>query len=62
RDSILRDLKPRDNLLPFDVDVPRLSAVSPFVKERILLVTCNTDYILYSLIVSNVPKRNPRAT
>ncbi|EUC41346.1 hypothetical protein COCMIDRAFT_106420, partial [Bipolaris oryzae ATCC 44560] len=28
--------------LPSDVDVPRPSAISSFVKERILLVTCNT--------------------
>ena len=42
RDGTSRDLEPRDDPLPFDVDVPRPSAVSSFVKERILLVTCNT--------------------
>ncbi|EUC39685.1 hypothetical protein COCMIDRAFT_110839, partial [Bipolaris oryzae ATCC 44560] len=31
-------------LLPSDVDVHRPSAISLFVKERILLVTCNTCY------------------
>ncbi|EMD97631.1 hypothetical protein COCHEDRAFT_1087024 [Bipolaris maydis C5] len=41
RDGTSRDLEPRDALFPSDVDVRRPSAVSSFVKERILLVTCN---------------------
>ncbi|ENI08698.1 hypothetical protein COCC4DRAFT_128871, partial [Bipolaris maydis ATCC 48331] len=49
RDGTSRDSEPRNDPLPFDVDVPRLSAVSLFVKERILLVTCNIRLVVVAI-------------
>ncbi|ENH98577.1 hypothetical protein COCC4DRAFT_155416, partial [Bipolaris maydis ATCC 48331] len=57
RDGVLRDLEPRDDPLPFDVDVPWPLAVSLLVKERILLVTCNTT-LSFLEFVFNSPAYN----
>ncbi|XP_014549957.1 hypothetical protein COCVIDRAFT_117315, partial [Bipolaris victoriae FI3] len=51
RDSILRDSKLHNNLLPFNVDVLRPSAVSLYIKGRILLITYNITSPLRAIIL-----------